>query len=116
MRVAAMERIAVLDPTLFGDFCTEFYFVEESIEVYAEIAGDTKGFRIDALYGPNSGTVYSTQAYTEETVITPQSGDPLTPAKAWVTYDLPWTNGRSADEALGSALSFLRERCRRNAS
>ena len=100
------------------DFCSEFYTVEKSIEVVVTTGGQSERIRIDALRNEMTGTC-CTKAYIEEHVSL-QPTYPQTSGKfdrsprslrVWVDYELPWTNWDSADEALGQALSFLRERC-----
>ena len=41
----------MLDPADYP-FCSEFYIVEKSIEVVANINGEDRQIRIDALQGP----------------------------------------------------------------
>jgi hypothetical protein len=31
--------------------------------------------------------------------------------QVWVSYDLPWTDRNTADDALAQALGFLKDRC-----
>ena len=100
------------------DFCSEFYTVEKSIEVVVTIQGQSQRIRIDALRDETTGRC-CTKAYIEEHLSLqptyPQTngkfGRSPTGFRLWVDYDLPWTNRDSADEALGQALSFLREHC-----
>jgi hypothetical protein len=101
------------------DFCSEFYVVEKSIAVVVKIGDEDQQVRIDALYGPDSTTVYSTHAYIKEDIMIqptyPQTEgefdrDPES-VRVWIDYDLPWTAAGSADEALAQALEFLRARC-----
>ncbi len=110
----------MLDPSAY-DFCSEFYIVEKAIEVVVSIGGETQQIRIEALYGPNSTTRYSTRAYIKEDVTVqptyPQDsegfGKKPESVSMWVDYDLPWTARNSADDALAQALGFLGERCRK---
>jgi hypothetical protein len=97
------------------DFCSEFYTVEESIEVVLRIAKEERRIRIDALRNARDGR-FSTKAYIEEDVTAqptyPQTGDSFDRKpkhiRVWISYDLPWTNRDSAEGALQQALSFLR--------
>ncbi len=107
----------MLDPASYS-FCSEFYIVEKSIEVVANINGEDRQIRIDALNGPNSTIRYSTASYIKED-ITVQPTYPQTKGdfdskpervQIWIAYDLPWTARDSADDALAQALSFLKER------
>jgi len=97
------------------DFCSEFYTVEKSIEVVVRIGGEQRRIRIDALRNARDGRV-STKAYIEEDVTVqpsyPQTGDTFgrkpEHIRAWISYDLAWTNRDSAEGALQQALGFLR--------
>ena len=99
-------------------FCSEFYTVEESIEVVVTTRGQSERIRIDALRDERTGT-YCTKAYIGEHVSLPPTYPQTngtfdrsrTSFRVWVDYELPWTDRESADQALGQALSFLRERC-----
>ncbi len=51
----------MLDPSAY-DFCSEFYIVVKAIEVFVSIDGESQKIRIEALYGPDSTTRYSTRA------------------------------------------------------
>jgi hypothetical protein len=100
------------------DFCDEFYVVEKTVEVVAQILDEPKAIRIEALRSVPQGK-YSTRAYIQECLTVqptyPQTGSNFDrkpeDVRIWVDYDLPWTDGESADEALNQALSFLKERC-----
>lgn len=100
-------------------FCSEFYIVEKSIEVCAEIGGGQRRIRIDALCRPGSTTRHSTRSYIKEVIIVqptyPQSDGKFDrkpeSVRTWIAYDLPWTARDSADGALAQALDFLGERC-----
>jgi len=103
------------------DFCSEFYIVEKVIQVVATIGSEDRSIKIEALFDPVSGD-YSTAAYLKEDFTLqptyPQNGDGFTrereSVQLWVGYtDFPWTSGKSADDVLASALSFLRERTRK---
>lgn len=100
-------------------FCSEFYTVEESIEVVVQIQNDTFRIKIEALKDERTGN-YSTKAYQEEHVTLqptyPQSGGGSYSRqpedfRIWVDYDLPWVDTKSADAALKRALLFLKENC-----
>jgi hypothetical protein len=100
-------------------FCSEFYIVEKSIEVVVKINGEDRHLRIDALHAPNSTVLYSAAAYIKEDITVqttyPQENGQFASqpqnVQVWVSYELPWTDRKSADDALAQALSFLRERC-----
>lgn len=100
-------------------FCSEFYVVEKAIEVVVSVQGEERHIRIEALYGPDSATRYSTRAYIKEDVTVqptcPQDsegfGKKPESVSVWVAYHLPWTARDSADGALAQALGFLGERC-----
>ena len=110
----------MLDPSEY-DLCSEFYIVERAIEVVVSIGGEAQQIRIEALYGPDSATRYSTRAYIKEHVTVqptyPQDSEGFVKkpesVSMWIAYDLPWTARSSADEALAQALGFLGERCRK---
>ena len=93
-------------------FVSEFHVVARSVEV--RMQGRPTRIRIDALEHLGAG-VFSTQAYRRERVVlTPASATPLrgpTQGAAWVDHHLPWTQRRSADDALTQALSLLRMDC-----
>jgi len=94
------------------------YIVEKTVDVEAEIRGESQMIRIEALRHFRDGH-YSTRAYRQEHVTLqptyPQSGgknDRLPEDyRIWVDYDLPWTHHEDADSALSQALGFLSERC-----
>jgi hypothetical protein len=90
----------MLDPDMFP-FCHEFYVVEKSIEVVVTINGNGTPVRIDAMHNLKADR-YCAHVYIEECGFL-KSADPV--------EDFPWTHGNSAEQALRSALSFLRERC-----
>ncbi len=99
------------------DFCSEAYIVEKTIEVVVNIADETRTIRIEALSDLNDGH-YCTRSYIKENY-TIQPTYPQTHGQydkqpeestVWIRYDLPWTNCKTADEALSQALGFLRER------
>jgi hypothetical protein len=102
----------MLDPDEFP-FCREFYVVEKSIEVVVMMKGDSRCVRIDALHELKQDH-YCARVYIEEGVFL----EPVYPAgdeagqEVWTAWtDFPWTQCKSTDEVLRSALSFLRERC-----
>src|SRR5208283_3243263 len=105
----------MLDPADYP-FCSEFYIVEKSIEVGANINGEDRQIRIDALHRPDSTTRYSTASYIKEHITVqptyPQANGDFDRkpehVEVWIAYDLPWTARDSADDALAQALSFLR--------
>jgi hypothetical protein len=104
------------DPYMFP-FCREFYVVEKSIEVVVTMKGDSRCVRINALHDLKQDH-YCARVYIEESVFlepeypaNDESGR-REPASVWTAWtDFPWTHGNSAEQALRSALSFLRERC-----
>jgi hypothetical protein len=110
----------MLDPAMFP-FCHEFYVVEKSIEVVVTINGNATAVRIDAVHNLQDDR-YCTHAYTEECgFLQPadpvDDAEPRMPIRIWrIWTGFPWTTGQSADDVLRSALSFLRERCQRDAA
>ena len=84
----------MLDPKQF-DFCSEFYTVEKTIEVVAELKAGPRTVRIEALRGEDGK--YSTRAYTDKTFILQpdeiENSQMVKPQShtVWVRYDLPWT-------------------------
>lgn len=99
-------------------FCSEFYTVEKSIEVVVTLRDGQARVRLEALKDQRTAR-YSTASYIEHQ-LTLQPTYPQTNGcydrhpedfRIWVAYDLPWTDGHSADQVLASALSFLGERC-----
>ena len=109
----------MLNPENYS-FCSEFYFVEKSIEVIVSINGEPRRIRIDALHFPGSTVRYSTKSYIEEDITdqptypknTPKFSRKQESIKTWIAYDLPWTARNSADDAIAQALGFLEDRCR----
>jgi hypothetical protein len=101
------------------DFCNEFYFVDKSMEVVVTLRDGPRRIRIDTLRSPDPPIRYGTISYIEEEILVqlvypePEGDAERKPQSltTWVCYDLPWTDGASADAALAQALSFLRERC-----
>jgi hypothetical protein len=102
-------------------FCSAFYFVEKSIEVVVTLktTRESARIRIDALHSTDPSNSYSTNAYVEEEIMVqpayPQTHGRFYPhpkaMTVWIGYDLPWTSGNSADDALAQALGFLGDRC-----
>ena len=107
----------MFDEAVHG-FCSEFYTVEKTIEVVANLKDGNAQIKIEALRDERTGD-YSTKAYLEESVTLqptyPQSGDSFDRGPEnfliWVAYNLPWTSRKSADEVLKQALGFLRAQC-----
>lgn len=100
--------------------CTEAYEIEKTIDVVVTLKSshEPRHVRIEALRDL-SNNKYSTTAYVRENIIVqptyPQSNGnfdrKLSEMEIWIDYDLPWTDGDSADAVLTRALGFLRERC-----
>lgn len=98
------------------NFCSEFYEVERAVEVVVEIAGEPRTIRIEAHRQGNS---YCTRALVERDITVqptyPQEHGEFVRKQesitVWATYDLPWTHGDTAEEAITQALRFLSERC-----
>ena len=108
----------MLDPAKFP-FAFEFHDVEKTIELTVILHGEETRIRIEALRSKDCS--YSTSAYIEREIELrePQmhpddvgDGDRVC-ARTWVVYELAWTHGQTANEALAQALSFLGERCAR---
>ena len=102
-------------------FSSGAYIVEKTIEVVVKIGGVSETIRIEALRDLKNGR-YSTREFIKKNVadVTTQPTYPVAGNEhggsphdfsIWVFYDLPWTDGESADEVLSEALSFLEERC-----
>lgn len=94
-------------------FCSEFYLVEQAIEVVVPSGGQTHRFRIEALRDIRTSR-YSTTCYIEEAINVqltyPRPGEPTpTELRVWASYPLPWTNGETAQQVLNRALGFLQE-------
>ncbi len=90
------------------------YFIEKTVDVTAEIAGEEKRIRIEAVRHQDGR--FSTRAYIHEFVTVqptyPQTGENFdrkpTDFGVWVDYsELPWTDGNSADSVIRQALGFL---------
>ena len=100
--------------------CTEAYEIEKTIDVVVKLKSshETKHVRIEALRDL-SDNKYSTTAYVRENITVqptyPQSKGNFdrkhSEMEIWIDYDLPCTDGDSADAVLTRALGFLRERC-----
>jgi len=109
----------MIAPGSYAD-CSEAYIIETSVEVVAEIGGESQTIRIEALCDLRDGH-YCTRAYRQEHVVLqpayPQTGEKYDRApevfRVWVDYNLPWTHREDADGALSQALGFLSERCDR---
>jgi hypothetical protein len=100
------------DPEKYS-FCSEFDIVEKTIDVVVKIGSKTEHIRIEALR-ERSGK-YSTREYIERRVkLQPMYDDEMVETTVRLPYDLPSTNGDSADAVLNRALSFLAERCSKN--
>jgi hypothetical protein len=101
-----------IGPDDYCDFCSEFYFVDRTVEVVTTLRGEFNRVRIDVLF--DGVTDYSIAAYFLEDIDvqpTYPGGAPVAHRQVWVRWsDFPWTNMPSADAALGQALGFLRER------
>lgn len=99
-------------------FCSEFYTIEKSIEVVVTIKGEDERIRIDALRDETTGKFCTIsyiqehftlqQTYPQDNGVSCRSPEDY---RVWVSYDLPWTDGDTADKVLNRALSFLEERC-----
>lgn len=117
----ALKDLPQLDRNTFN-FCNEFYVVVKSVEIVARVADNEKHIRIDALHSPDTNQ-YSTSSYVFEHVTLqptyPQTNSEFAKAPesfgVWVSYDLPWTSGSSAEVVLAQALSFLRDRVEKSA-
>jgi hypothetical protein len=104
----------MLNPNDYNVFAAEFYIVEKAVEVVVNIAGEVRRVRIDALR--DHAGKYSTHSYIKEDIKAQptyqrEHEDKTNSVSVWIDYDLPWTNGPSADEALSQDLGFLSERC-----
>jgi hypothetical protein len=106
----------MLDPSRYENV-SEFYVIEKSIEIVAEVHGQSETIRIDALRQvTDHGTRYLTRGFIELPVVvqpvygpdgTTDTAEPRE-VRAWVAYNIPWTDGDSADSVLGQAIAFLR--------
>lgn len=108
------EQIA----NVFSGLCR----VEAAVEIEDRFlpSGEHERIRIEVLKDARTGE-YSAAAYRQEHVKLqpeyPQSygkydQDPCV-FRAWVDYELPFTQGKSADEVINSALDFLARRLAR---
>jgi hypothetical protein len=92
----------------------EIYNIEETIDAEVTMRGVSHRVRIEALHDMKNNGGYSARAYIErEFLLTPQTTVPPTPAsmeRLWVSFDLPYITGRTADAVLNTALAFLEER------
>lgn len=106
----------MLDSSRYN-FCSEFYFVEKSVEVVVEIADEPQKIRIEAHKG-KSGS-YCTRSFIQKDITVqltcPQESGRFArkpeSISVWANYDLPWTDHDSPDAALAQALGFLADRC-----
>jgi hypothetical protein len=109
-------ELTVVDASKY-DFCSEFYFVEKTIDVVVQINGEDRQIRIEALHWPDSPTRSSTRAYIHDTFVLQrdiiEDGKRVNAERfsLWVDYDLPSTSGDSADDVLNQALWLLKGRC-----
>jgi hypothetical protein len=102
------------DPQAFP-FCSEFYAIENSVEVVVSMKGTDRRVRIDVLHDLKQGG-YRASVYMLRDVTwkVPQPA-PLATAQIWTAWiDFPSVQGKTAEEALSRALSFLGERCGRD--
>lgn len=101
--------------------CTEVYEIEKTIEVVVTLKSshEPRHVRIEALRDLSNNNKYSTTAYVRENILVqptyPRSNGNFdrkhSEMEIWIDYDLPCTDGDSADAVLTRALGFLRERC-----
>ena len=105
----------MLDISLF-DFVSEYYEVEKTVVIVAEIAGETQTIRLEAVKFFRGGQIrYDVRAWAEESVILqpeyPQTGGSFDKdpdgMRVWVAYSIPWIDRDTADEALAQAISFI---------
>ena len=98
-------------------FCSEFSIVEKTIDVVAEISGETETIRIEAHRNEPAGR-YSTSSFIQEH-ITVQPSYPMSNGEydrkpedmiVWRKYDLPWIDRGNAEDAIRQALGFLKEK------
>ncbi|WP_338928194.1 hypothetical protein WDZ11_00005 (plasmid) [Roseomonas mucosa] len=99
---------------------SEIYEVEKTIEVEVTLLGGKNGnrparLRIEAHRDLRDGR-YSTRGYIElDVVLQLQPERPAAETeehtRIWAHYDLPWTDGVTADEVLSHALSLISDRC-----
>lgn len=100
------------------EFAEEFYVVEKTVEIVVPMGGQSETIRIEALYAPGPDK-YSTRAFRQENV-TIQPTYPQTSGEfdrepvdveLWIDFNLPWTDGHTADDVVTQALFFLSEDC-----
>jgi hypothetical protein len=100
-------------------YASEFYFVEETIDVVVTLKATKESARIRLEALKETSGKYSVKSYIEEhftlqPTYPKEHGKNPTPPRdvlVWVDYALPWVDRDSADAALTQALGFLRERC-----
>lgn len=94
--------------------CFEFDVVEKAIKVSVTlIAGGESRIRIEALRDVHTGN-YSTSSYVQRSfklTASDDEGGQEAEMTIWVDYELPWTNAKTADDALNSVLAWLRGKC-----
>ncbi|AGA31683.1 hypothetical protein [Singulisphaera acidiphila] len=94
------------------DFCRELYVVEKTVEVVVSIQGEPEFIRIEAFHDLQAGRYKTRSCMQAKVKLQAAHGNQgLIETDAWVDYDLPWTDGETADEVVEQALGFLRERC-----
>lgn len=106
----------IYDPEVH-QFCSEFYTVEHTIDVVANYRGGAEHFRLEAVR--KSTGDYRVRAYMEQNIVIEQLGNRndsielgKTQAKVWVDFELPpILSAKTAEQALGQSLGWLRERC-----
>jgi t-SNARE complex subunit (syntaxin) len=99
-------------------FAEELYVIEDTIEVVANIGGESRSVRIEMLFDVQREE-YTTRAHVLEDY-TVQATYPKTAGRfdrepesrrIWAGFDFPWTLMPTAEMALSQALDFLRESC-----
>ena len=104
----------MIDAEVFRSFCQELDVVENIIYCVVNLNYLGKSqIRIEVMRSLLSGG-YHTQVYIKAyhrlSLDGQQAPENL---GGWVSFnDFPWTNAKTADDALRSALSFLHERCK----
>ncbi|HYZ24560.1 MAG TPA: hypothetical protein VE690_20610 [Rhodopila sp.] len=96
-------------------FCSEFHVVEKSVELVVRMRGAEQRVRIDVLHDLKQGGYHATTpAQKDVTWKAPVLAMHAT-AQIWTGWaDFPWVQGETAEAALSSALSVLREHCDRD--
>lgn len=106
------------------EFCSEFYEVVKTIDVVAPFASGDRMVRFEVLHCEHTSK-YSARAYLREDLTLqptyPQENSQFTRKPQtfhmfvdWL--DFPWTSSDTAEGALRSALSFLRQRVKPSAA